>query len=266
MLGYSAYVDGTLWEVWAALKTDKVLYLMRSSYKACVTPNATVIGKFLPPASCWFLACLILLSWRWRRRVPQKHRLTFNELHSVISQKIQLFIATALGTSNPTSWQSIWVVFLNSSRHYRGVSPIRPARLPSKPLSIYQSTYYSTLYNPDTGNVVWWPTKQSCYHWVRSKSIVQQTWLLACLGKLGIVTKRWGIGHSINYKVKVKVVSKFLTRNMEAPSVCWETGSSQTQMTADGCRLLYILTLSPPPPSPVFLAISNPVPPILMYI
>jgi hypothetical protein len=31
---------------------------------------------------------LILRPWTWRRRVPPKRRLTFNGLHSVISQKI----------------------------------------------------------------------------------------------------------------------------------------------------------------------------------
>jgi hypothetical protein len=38
------------------------------------------------------------------RYVPPKHRLTFNGLHSVISQKIVLFITTTLRTSNPTNW------------------------------------------------------------------------------------------------------------------------------------------------------------------
>jgi hypothetical protein len=33
----------------------------------------------------WFLARLILLTWRCRRHVPPKHLLTFNGLHAVIS-------------------------------------------------------------------------------------------------------------------------------------------------------------------------------------
>jgi hypothetical protein len=33
---------------------------------------------------------------------PPKCWLTFNRLHSVISQKTELFITTAVGTSNPT--------------------------------------------------------------------------------------------------------------------------------------------------------------------
>jgi hypothetical protein len=39
----------------------------------------------LPPASCWFLAWLILRTRRGKHHVPLKHQLTFNGLHSVIS-------------------------------------------------------------------------------------------------------------------------------------------------------------------------------------
>jgi hypothetical protein len=45
----------------------------------------------LPPASRWFLAWLILRPWRLRRYVLPKRRLTFNGLHGVTSQKIELF-------------------------------------------------------------------------------------------------------------------------------------------------------------------------------
>jgi hypothetical protein len=34
--------------------------------------------------------------------VPPKRRLTFNGLHGVIAQKIQIFITTGVRTSNPT--------------------------------------------------------------------------------------------------------------------------------------------------------------------
>jgi hypothetical protein len=44
---------------------------------------------------------LIFRYWRWRRHVPPKRRLTFNGLHSVISQKVELFITTAVRTSDP---------------------------------------------------------------------------------------------------------------------------------------------------------------------
>jgi hypothetical protein len=40
--------------------------------------------------SRWFLGRLILRPWKWRRHVPPKHRLTFNGLYGVISQKIEL--------------------------------------------------------------------------------------------------------------------------------------------------------------------------------
>jgi hypothetical protein len=42
------------------------------------------------PLSCWF-ARLILWSWRWRRYVPPKRRLTFNGLHGILSKNILLF-------------------------------------------------------------------------------------------------------------------------------------------------------------------------------
>jgi hypothetical protein len=55
-------------------------------------------------ASRWFLAWLLLWSWRRRRHVAPKRRLTFNGLHGVISQKIELFITTAVRTSSPTQF------------------------------------------------------------------------------------------------------------------------------------------------------------------
>jgi hypothetical protein len=39
---------------------------------------------------------------RWRRYVFPKRWLTFNGLHGVISQKLILFMTTAVKTSNPT--------------------------------------------------------------------------------------------------------------------------------------------------------------------
>jgi hypothetical protein len=36
-----------------------------------------------------------------RQNVPPKHLMTFNELHGIISQKIEHFIPTAVRTSNP---------------------------------------------------------------------------------------------------------------------------------------------------------------------
>jgi hypothetical protein len=38
----------------------------------------------------WFLAWLILKSWRWIRHIPPKRRLIFIGQHGVISQKIKL--------------------------------------------------------------------------------------------------------------------------------------------------------------------------------
>jgi hypothetical protein len=47
-------------------------------------------------------AChLLFRSWTWRRYVPPKRRLTLNGLQGVISQKMVLFVTTAVRTSNP---------------------------------------------------------------------------------------------------------------------------------------------------------------------
>jgi hypothetical protein len=61
-----------------------------------------------------FHACFLLnRSLRWRRYVPPKCRLTVNGLHDVISQKIVLFITTAVRTTNPvnqtklTTWSAV---------------------------------------------------------------------------------------------------------------------------------------------------------------
>jgi hypothetical protein len=51
--------------------------------------------------SRWFLGLLIFRPWRWRRYVPPKRRLALTGLHCVMSQKIVLFITTAVRTSNP---------------------------------------------------------------------------------------------------------------------------------------------------------------------
>jgi hypothetical protein len=64
--------------------------------------------------SCLFagLLNLFLRPWRWRLYVPPKRWLKLNGLHSVISQKMILFITTAVKISNPTTnilyytWQS----------------------------------------------------------------------------------------------------------------------------------------------------------------
>jgi hypothetical protein len=47
-----------------------------------------------------FLAWLTFRPWRWMRHVPPKHRLTFNRLYSVMSQRIGLFTTTAVRISN----------------------------------------------------------------------------------------------------------------------------------------------------------------------
>jgi hypothetical protein len=63
-----------------------------------------------------FLLGLFFVSWRWRRYVPPKRHLTFNGLHGVMSEETEIFITTAVRTSNPTlinsmdmspSWEAV---------------------------------------------------------------------------------------------------------------------------------------------------------------
>jgi hypothetical protein len=51
------------------------------------------------PASCWFLLWGTLQSWRRKRHSPPKRLLTFNSLHGVISETIELFITTSVRMS-----------------------------------------------------------------------------------------------------------------------------------------------------------------------
>jgi hypothetical protein len=47
-------------------------------------------------ASWWFLAWLILRPWRWKHYLPLKCLLTFNRIHCVIAQKIELFTVSKI--------------------------------------------------------------------------------------------------------------------------------------------------------------------------
>jgi hypothetical protein len=67
---------------------------------------------YLPPTLCWCLACLIFLPRRWRKRVPQKCQLSFNRLHGIISQKIELSITTAVKKLDSTICNKVkWTQF-----------------------------------------------------------------------------------------------------------------------------------------------------------
>jgi hypothetical protein len=52
--------------------------------------------------SCIFWDIMPCSPLKVNQHVTLKHRLAFNRLHSIISQKIKLFITTAVKTSNPT--------------------------------------------------------------------------------------------------------------------------------------------------------------------
>jgi hypothetical protein len=65
-------------------------------------PSKKPVWKQVANRAHWFLARLIFRPWRWRWYISPKRRLTVNRLHSVVSQKMVLFITTAVRTSNPT--------------------------------------------------------------------------------------------------------------------------------------------------------------------
>jgi hypothetical protein len=44
----------------------------------------------------YLLLGLFFQCWRWRWYVPPKYRLIFNGLHSIIAQKIELFIVKSV--------------------------------------------------------------------------------------------------------------------------------------------------------------------------
>jgi hypothetical protein len=68
-----------------------------------MSPPSSAYSKLcLLPVSCWFHTWLILWPWRLSKHIPPKCFLTFSGLHSIISQKIGLFITTAVRTSYPT--------------------------------------------------------------------------------------------------------------------------------------------------------------------
>jgi hypothetical protein len=79
----------------------RLAVLQVPSYPVCVCPSCTQFSLLLP-ASCWFLGRLTLLPCRWMQYVPLKCQLTSARLHSVISQKIELFIVATVKTWNAT--------------------------------------------------------------------------------------------------------------------------------------------------------------------
>jgi hypothetical protein len=67
--------------------------------------TADITWLYLLLASRCYLAWL-LRPWRRRRHVPQKRRSTFSGLHILAFLKIELFITTAVRTSNPTRYEA----------------------------------------------------------------------------------------------------------------------------------------------------------------
>jgi hypothetical protein len=68
----------------------------------------------LLPTSWWFLALSNLQTWRCRQTFPPKRPLTFNGLQGVISQKIEVFVTTAVKTSDHTNMSERLIVYLSN--------------------------------------------------------------------------------------------------------------------------------------------------------
>jgi hypothetical protein len=104
----------------------------------------------LQPLACWFLLKLFLRPWRWRRYVPPKRRLQLNRRHGITSQKMILFITTAVNTSNPTTGNcptvtNIWSWASNGAQQQDGLTDIM---LPSMP-RFSKLSLYSRVSNPN---------------------------------------------------------------------------------------------------------------------
>jgi hypothetical protein len=71
-------------------------------YNAVYSSESQLVFQrnIVPRFSCWFLAWCALQRWRWRHCLLPNCNLTV--LHSVISQKIELFIVTTVWTSDLT--------------------------------------------------------------------------------------------------------------------------------------------------------------------
>jgi hypothetical protein len=85
---------------------------------------------FLLPVPCWFLAWFIYRSWWWRR-VPPKRQFNFNGLHSIVSQKIQLFsykIAFLLLLTQ----QCLKYLFKSSNTNWKSDNSASPCRFCSQ--------------------------------------------------------------------------------------------------------------------------------------
>jgi hypothetical protein len=88
---------------WCSVSCSTVVsFFVPLPHSADMPQYYTIQSSVCHLLSRWYLARIILRSWRWIRYVPSKRRLTFNGLHSVIPQKIVVFITTAMRTSNPT--------------------------------------------------------------------------------------------------------------------------------------------------------------------
>jgi hypothetical protein len=92
-----------------------------------------------------FLLSLFFRPWRWRRYIPLKRQLTLNGLHGIISQKMVLFITTAVRTSDPTEFVCICIIMF-SLQEMREINTYREGHV-HLPACRFQQWNYSMELN-----------------------------------------------------------------------------------------------------------------------
>jgi hypothetical protein len=104
--------ETVFFSTWISLCTVITTVILKSSIFWDIMPlsqlkvNQRFWEHMSPPSSGskrWLLAWLILRHRGCRQNAPPKRRLTFNGLHSDISQRAEIFIATAVRTLNHTT-------------------------------------------------------------------------------------------------------------------------------------------------------------------
>jgi hypothetical protein len=160
--------------------------------------TADITWLYLLLASRCYLAWL-LRPWRRRRHVPQKRRFTFSGLHILASLKLELFITTAVRTSNPTRYETFdnvsrasletdlkkWVIERTSSTNWLTHSTVQPtdAQLVKKFSALCGNRGFITMF---TRSRHWSLSAPSCLPSVRSNLVLSSHLNLRLPSALGL--------------------------------------------------------------------------------
>jgi hypothetical protein len=86
--------------------------------------------------------------WRWKRNFPPKRRLIFDELRGFISQKIGLFITTAVRTKNHISWRKAYGVPITVTARFKASTAFNTDIVGSNPtggMDVYAHSFCVSL-------------------------------------------------------------------------------------------------------------------------